>query len=205
MSAPEPGAAHFDSLEHQRDTSVQGMWVFLAAETIFFGGAFLAFTEFGRTYAADFAAAGNRTNLTLGAANTGILLTSSLFMALAVRGGNPTRTVASLLVTMLLGIVFLGLKFTEYALDFREGLLPGAGFRFEGADRRHAQLFFLFYFVMTGIHALHLIIGIGLLGWLARRPRRAHALEVGGLYWHFVDVVWIFLFPLLYLPGRHHV
>jgi cytochrome c oxidase subunit 3 len=180
------------------------MWLFLAAEVVFFGGILLGFFEFQGSFPRDFAEAGRRTNLRLGALNTGILLTSSLFMALAVRSRTRRAAVAALAATMTLGVAFLAVKFTEYALDFHEHLVPGSGFRISGADPRHARLFFLFYFAMTGIHALHLMIGIGLLTWLALGPFRPAALEVTGLYWHFVDIVWIFLFPLLYLQGRHH-
>jgi cytochrome c oxidase subunit 3 len=212
MSAPAP-AAHFDSFEHQREASVLGMWVFLAAEMVFFGGAILAYVEFRHAYAADFDAASNRTSLVLGGVNTAVLLTSSLSMALAVRAaqdGRTRRLVGFLTATMILGAAFLAVKFTEYYLEGKERLIPGSGFELAGADRRHAQLFFLCYFAMTGLHALHLFIGIGLLGFLALQamagrfsPENHHAVEVGGLYWHFVDIVWIFLFPLLYLLGRH--
>ena len=194
----------FDPVEHQRQTAVLGMWLFLAAETVFFGGAILAFTEFKLAYSGDFAVASNRTNLALGTLNTAVLLTSSLCMALAVREEGKGRARLWLFLTMVLGTAFLGIKMLEYAGDFREHLLPGSGFQFQGADSRHAQMFFLLYFTMTGIHALHLIIGIGLLGFLVLGSLRPHAVEVAGLYWHFVDVVWIFLFPLLYLLGRHH-
>jgi cytochrome c oxidase subunit 3 len=212
MSAPAL-ADHFDSYEHQREASVLGMWIFLAAEVVFFGGIILAFLIFRHAYGADFDAASNRTKIALGTVNTGVLLTSSLSMALAVHAaqeGRTLRLVAFLVVTMILGTGFLGIKFTEYYLEGREHLVPGSGFLMEGADPRHAQLFFLCYFSMTGIHALHLVIGIALLGFLALKalsgafsPLNHNAVEVGGLYWHFVDIVWIFLFPLLYLLGRH--
>jgi cytochrome c oxidase subunit 3 len=206
-------AEHFDSFEHQRESSVLGMWVFLGAEMIFFGGAILGFVEFRHAYVADFNAASNHTKIVLGTVNTAVLLTSSLFMALAVHAaqeGKNRRLLGCLLVTMLLGAGFLAIKFTEYSLEYREHLVPGPGFSMEGADPRHAQLFFACYFTLTGFHALHMVIGIGLLGMLALRtlagkvsPENHNAVEVGGLYWHFVDIVWIFLFPLLYLLGRH--
>jgi len=212
MAAPAL-AEHFDSFEHQRESSVLGMWVFLGAEMVFFGGAILGFVEFRHAYVADFDAASNHTKIVLGTVNTAVLLTSSLFMALAVHAaqeGRNVRLLGFLAVTMLLGAGFLAIKFTEYSLEYREGLVPGARFRMEGADPRHAQLFFVCYFAMTGIHALHLVIGIGLLGFLCLRtltgkvsPENHNAVEGVGLYWHFVDIVWIFLFPLLYLLGRH--
>ena len=213
MNSSPPLAGHFDDLEQQRDTAVLGMWVFLAAEMIFFGAIFLGFVEFRHSYPGDFAVASNHTKIILGTANTLILLTSSLSMALSVHAaqeGKSGRLIGFLAVTMALGSAFLGIKFLEYYLEYREGLVPGPRFRLQGADPRHAQLFFLCYFTMTGIHALHLLIGIGLLGFLAVKARAGrstsenhNAVEVVGLYWHFVDVVWIFLFPILYLLGRH--
>jgi cytochrome c oxidase subunit 3 len=214
MTRPAPGlAGHFDSFEHQRECSVLGMWIFLGAEMIFFGGAVLGFIEFRHAYVADFNAASNHTKIVLGTLNTAILLTSSLFMALAVHAAQQGRRrplAGFLVLTLLLGTVFLGIKGAEYYHEYREHLVPGAGFRMAGADPGHAQLFFLAYFTMTGMHAIHVIIGIALLGVLTLRAlqgrfsRENHnAVEVGGLYWHFVDVVWIFLFPLLYLLGRH--
>jgi cytochrome c oxidase subunit 3 len=206
-------AEQFDSFEHQRESSVLGMWVFLGAEMIFFGGAILGFVEFRHAYVADFNAASNHTKIVLGTVNTAVLLTSSLFMALAVHAaqeGKNRRLLGFLAATMLLGTAFLAVKFAEYYLEVVEGLVPGPRFRMDGADSRHAQLFFVCYFTMTGVHALHLIIGIALLGFLGLRtlggkvtPQNHNVVEVGGLYWHFVDIVWIFLFPLLYLLGRH--
>lgn len=206
-------AEPFDDFEHQRESALLGMWIFLAAEMIFFGGVILGYVEFRHAYPRDFDVASNHTKIVLGSVNTAVLLTSSLFMALAVHSaqeGKRSRLVAFLVATMALGMVFLVIKVTEYYLEYREQLIPGPGFRIDGADPRHAQLFFLSYFTMTGIHALHLLIGIGLLGFLtlgAMRgrftPGNHNAVEVGGLYWHFVDIVWIFLFPLLYLLGRH--
>lgn len=209
-----PGLAeHFDSYEHQRETSVLGMWVFLAAEMVLFGGLIVGFLEFRSSYPRDFEAAGNHTKIVLGTVNTAVLLTSSLFMALAVHAAQEGRTGRLLLflaVTMFLGTAFLAVKFTEYYLEWREHLVPGTGFRMEGADARHAQLFFVCYFSMTGFHALHMVVGIGVLAFLAWRalagafsPLNHNAVEIGGLYWHFVDIVWIFLYPLLYLLGRH--
>jgi len=206
-------AEHFDSYEHQRESSVLGMWVFLAAEMVLFGGLIVGFLEFRSSHPQDFNIASNHTKFALGTLNTAVLLTSSLFMALAVHAAQEGRTGRLLLflgVTMALGTVFLAIKFTEYYLEWREHLVPGSGFRIEGADPSHAQLFFMCYFTMTGFHALHMIVGIGLLSYLAWRalagafsPLNHNAVEVGGLYWHFVDIVWIFLYPLLYLLGRH--
>jgi cytochrome c oxidase subunit 3 len=189
------------------------MWLFLAAEIIFFGAIIMCFVYYRCAYPRDFGLASNHTKVVLGTLNTAVLLSSSLFVALAVhaaREGKSGGVVVHLLLCVVLGIVFLGIKFTEYHLEYREGLLPGRGFAIRGVDLAHAKLFFLFYFIMTGIHALHVLIGIGLLSVIAWKalvgaysPRNYNAVEVSGLYWHFVDVVWIFLFPLLYLMGRH--
>ena len=206
-SAPVP--LPFDDPIQQRDAATLGMWVFLAAELIFFGGVFVCYGATGYQQGNEFAGAANRTNVLLGAVNTAVLLTSSWTMALAVYAAREDLLkplLRFLGATAFLGVVFLVLKAVEYVGDYREHLVPGAGFR----GTAPAQLFFSFYFVMTGIHALHLVIGIAILAGLAaialRRARSLpsiNAFEICGLYWHFVDIVWIFLFPLLYLRGRH--
>ncbi len=207
------GHAHqFDSAEHQHGAAQLGMWVFIAQEVLFFGGLFLVYTVYRFLYPAAFAQASHHLDVVLGCFNTAVLIGSSLTMALAVHGaqlGNRWTQVFFLLLTILLGCVFLGVKVIEYGQKFQEHLIPGPSFQFDG-DARHAQLFFSLYFVMTGLHALHMIIGIGVLGvlaWQAARGAYGSAyyspVELTGLYWHFVDIVWIFLFPLLYLIGRH--
>jgi cytochrome c oxidase subunit 3 len=206
-------AEQYDDFEQQRESSMLGMWLFLSAEIIFFGALILSFLYYRLSYPGEFGAASNHTKIALGTLNTAILLTSSLLVALAVQAAREERAGAVALYlafTVALGIAFLLVKFTEYYQEYREQLVPGPGFRIEGAETGRAKLFFIFYFVMTGIHALHVLIGIGLLSviaWNALRgeyTRENHnAVEVAGLYWHFVDVVWIFLFPLLYLLGRH--
>jgi cytochrome c oxidase subunit III len=204
---------HFDDLEQQHEASWIGMWVFLATEVMFFGGMILGYTYYRSLYSQGFAAASNHLDVLLGSINTAVLICSSLSMALAVHGaesGNNRGVVRSLLLTIVLGSVFLGIKFFEYYHKFEEHLIPGGAFAFEGPLARPAEIFFSFYFAMTGMHALHMVIGIGLLSvlaWQARRGRFAPSyytpVELTGLYWHFVDIVWIFLFPLLYLLGRH--
>jgi len=207
-------AHQFDSLDQQREAAALGMWVFLVTEVLFFGGLFTAYVVYRWSWAADFARASRRLDVTLGTVNTAVLIASSLTMALAVRAaqlGRRRGVVGFLLGTMGLGSVFLGIKLLEYSHKAHEHLFPGPGFRFEGAaDLRPAELFFSLYFAMTGLHALHMIVGIGVLGallWPAARGRFTAAshnwVEGAGLYWHFVDLVWIFLFPLLYLVGRH--
>ncbi len=157
----------------------------------------------------------NSLDITMGAANTAVLIASSLTMALAVHAaqmGERGKLVTFLILTMILGSVFLGVKAFEYADKFEHHHVPGPDFHFEGVPAdvaRHAQIFFSLYFVMTGLHALHMIVGLGIMTWMlvwsmngTITREYASPIEISGLYWHFVDIVWIFLFPLLYLLGR---
>jgi cytochrome c oxidase subunit 3 len=205
---------HFDDLEQQHAAGSLGMWVFLVTEIMFFGGLFAGYTAYRWKYPEAFAAASKEVDLLLGTINTAVLIGSSLTMALAVyhaqRGGRRTALIFFLILTILLGSIFLGIKAVEYNHKFEHHLFPGAGFEFEGDLTRQAELFFVFYFVMTGMHALHMVIGLGLLAVLVYQAHRAYfssahyaPVEITGLYWHFVDIVWIFLFPLLYLIDRH--
>jgi len=206
-------AHHFDDAGQQHEASTLGMWVFLATEVMFFGGIFAAYVVYRTFFPEAFAAASNHLDVRLGTINTAVLIGSSLTMALAVHAGQtgrPRGIVGWLLATIGLGAVFLGIKGWEYAHKFHEHLVPGPHFAWPGADPGHAEIFFGLYFTMTGVHALHMVIGIGLLSWLIRAARRdrfsaaySTPVELVGLYWHFVDIVWIFLFPLLYLIGRH--
>jgi cytochrome c oxidase subunit 3 len=210
-----PGLAHhFDSYEQQKESATLGMWTFLVTEILFFGGLFAAYSLYRSLFPEAFRAASHTLDIRLGAFNTAVLIGSSLTMALAVRGGQtgrPKVTFAMLLGTLALGSTFLGVKAVEYADKFHHHHVPGPSFHFEGPDAPHAQLFFSLYFLMTGLHALHMIIGIAILVGMLRpalrgawTPQNHNFLEGFGLYWHFVDLVWIFLFPLLYLIGRHH-
>lgn len=201
----------FESIDAKRDATRFGMWVFIASEIMFFGALFGAYVVARNVYGSAFAEASRLTDVTLGTANTAVLLTSSLTMALAVRAAALRQSSAVrvfLIVTMLLGIVFLGIKSLEYVHDFEEHLVPGYNFDRTGADAHGMRLFFALYFVMTGLHAVHLIIGIGVLTTMALRTRDAdhpnlpHEVELCGLYWHLIDIVWIFLYPLLYLVAR---
>jgi cytochrome c oxidase subunit 3 len=206
-------AHHFDDLGQQREASTLGMWVFLVTEVLFFGGLFLVYTVYRNLYGDAFAVASHELDITLGGINTAILIASSLTMALAVHAaqtGNRRQLVMFLLLTMALGLAFLGIKGVEYHEKFVEHHVPGPDFVFEPEYARHAQIFFSLYFLMTGLHALHMIIGLGIMTWMVRwslngtiTPDYASPIEIAGLYWHFVDIVWIFLFPLLYLLGRH--
>jgi len=214
MPEPHRIVAHqFDDAEQQQSTSMLGMWVFLATEVMFFGGLFASYTVYRAVYAQAFAVASHHLDIVLGTLNTAVLLTSSLTMALAVRSaqvGARRSTVTLLVLTMLLGLAFLGIKGLEYYQKYVDHLVPGPSFSFSGANLHDAEMFFYLYFAMTGLHALHMIAGVGVMSVLtilAARGRFTPAyytpLEVGGLYWHFVDIVWIFLFPLLYLIGHH--
>ena len=204
----------FDDAAQQYEASALGMWVFLVTEIMFFGGLFTAYVAYRSAYPGAFGAASEHLDLTLGAVNTAVLIGSSLTMALAVHSsqlGKRTALITFLLLTMALGSVFLGIKAVEYADKFHHHLVPGLHFAFAGSDAHQAQIFFSLYFAMTGLHALHMVIGLGVLAVLALQARRDRfgtryhtPIELAGLYWHFVDIVWIFLFPLLYLIERHH-
>jgi cytochrome c oxidase subunit 3 len=207
------------------------MWLFLVTEIMFFGGLFTAYVMYRHMYPDAFAVASSTLNVTWGAINTAVLICSSLTMALAIRSAQVnwrTGTLIFLPLTMILGFAFLGIKAIEYHDKFVERHVPGdvlnAPFNFvlespkeaeemNGKDplyQRHASIFFSLYFIMTGIHALHMIIGIAILAvmlffsWRGKFDSEYYnPLEMTGLYWHFVDIVWIFLFPLLYLLGAH--
>jgi cytochrome c oxidase subunit III len=204
-------APQFISSQHRDETAELGMWVFIATEVLLFGGLALAYFVYRHAHPAAFAAASRHTDIAIGAANTAILLTSSFLVACAVDAFSAeTRKICVVLLSgaIVLGLGFIVLKGIEYSGEYREHLVPGIDFSFDTAHASGAQLFFVFYFVATAIHALHMLIGIGLLGVLAsltwRSPTTRHraALHSAALYWHFVDVVWIFLFALIYLPGR---
>ncbi|HTO87886.1 MAG TPA: cytochrome c oxidase subunit 3 family protein [Thermoanaerobaculia bacterium] len=204
---------HFVDLEAQKEASSLGMWVFLVTEILFFGGMFTAYVVYRASYRAAFEGASNLLDIRLGAFNTAVLILSSLTMALAVWAasqGKKNRIVVFLSATILLGAVFLGVKVIEYSQKFEHHEVPGPHFVVPHGLPRQAEMFFSLYFCMTGLHALHMVVGIGLLSWLIARARRGDfttryntPVEMVGLYWHFVDIVWIFLFPLLYLLGRH--
>ncbi len=207
----------FETMDQQRESAALGMWVFLVTEVLFFGGMFMTYTLNRSTYPDVFGEASRSINLTLGAVNTVVLIGSSLTMAMSVwaaQVGKKQLVTIFLILTLILGTVFLGIKGVEYHEKFVEHHVPGLNFNFEpGASvstNAHAQLFFSLYFAMTGLHALHMIIGAGLLLWLIKESMLGRftveyntPVELVGLYWHFVDIVWIFLFPLLYLIDRH--
>ena len=210
-------AIQFDTPEQQRRAATLGMWAFLTTEVLFFGGLFTGYAVYRALYPETFMAASRTLDVLLGTINTAILLGSSLTMALAVRSAQKSdqrNLQRFLLATILLGAAFLGIKAWEYAHKFHEHLIPGPYFAWAemseaGAERGPAQLFFSFYFAMTGCHAVHMVIGLGLLGLLLKQARSGRfsaeyhtPIENLGLYWHFVDIIWVYLFPLLYLIDR---
>ena len=216
-----PSMQHqFDSLEQQKESATLGMWMFLVTEIMFFGGLFISYVVYRTRFHEIFAFASSALNWRLGAFNTAVLIASSLTMAMAIWAAQVNKRkliVVFLLLTIALGSTFLVVKYFEYAEKFEHHLVPGPHF---APDPEHygnivkvsdkAQVFFSLYFIMTGLHALHMIIGIGVLIWLLFPSWKGkfdssyyNPLECTGLYWHFVDLVWIFLFPLLYLLGAH--
>jgi cytochrome c oxidase subunit III len=205
-------AEQFEDLGKQTHAAHLAMWIFLGSEVLLFAGLFTLYVSYRVMYPADFASATEHNNVAIGTINTFILLTSSLTVALsvhAIRASRPRRSAYLLLASMLLGIVFLTLKGVEYAEHFREGILPGAAYRFAELRSWGANLFFTLYYLMTGLHALHVVAGLVLLGWvLIGCLRGAYSgeyhtpVELAGLYWHLIDIIWIFLWPLLYLIHR---
>lgn len=207
---------HFATPEQQFDSAMLGMWTFLITEVLFFGGMFTAYAIYRTIYADAFASTSEYMNVILGGTNTAVLICSSLSMAMAVRFaqlGRSKALVNSLLLTMFFGAIFLVIKGFEYHAKWVEGLVPGLHWDLVNYHKpqyaHEAQILFFMYFAMTGMHAIHMIVGLGLLTWLVLKARKNSftalyytPVEMIGLYWHFVDVVWIFLFPLLYLIGH---
>jgi len=208
---------HFATAEQQMDAATLGMWTFLITEVLFFGGMFTAYAIYRAMYHQAFESTSEYMNVKIGATNTIVLICSSLTMAMAVRSAQLSRVgalIKFLIGTMIFGTAFLVIKGFEYHEKYVEHLIPGFGFQYERAPQflHNAQILFFLYFAMTGMHAIHMIVGLGLLTYLLIQARRRifHAnyyapVEMIGLYWHFVDIVWIFLFPLLYLIGHWHL
>ncbi len=208
---------HFADLEQQKATSTFGMWLFLGTEIMFFGGLFAAYLIYRLSYYNAWVAGSRTMEIVYGTANTAVLICSSLTMVMAVHSaklGKRQLTAIFLLLTLLLGLGFLGIKAVEYHEHWVHHEFPGSNFHFEhegNYDPHQVEIFFSLYFAMTGMHALHMVIGACLLAWLlianGRRQFSAEynsPVEMVGLYWHFVDLVWIYLFPLLYLISHHH-
>jgi cytochrome c oxidase subunit 3 len=213
-------AHHFEDLKQQREAAELGMWLFLVTEVMFFGGLFLAYFVYRWKFPAEFAAGSQTMDLTLGTINTALLLTSSLTMALAVHAAESLHRrilLAMLLATMLLGGGFLGIKVVEYLHKYEHHLIPFAGLSAVYPAELHEGMsaFFNLYFLMTGLHAFHMVLGIGVLIALTILAWRGGLLGTRaiivfnmGLYWHFIDLIWVYLFPFFYLitvgsPGEH--
>jgi cytochrome c oxidase subunit 3 len=224
-----PLAHHFENLDQQHQAATLGMWLFLATEVLFFGGIFAGYAIYRERYSYDFMVGSKELLVGLATVNTAVLICSSLTMVMALHSARTNHKKAIewyLIGTMVLGTTFLVIKVAEYYIDYTEHLVPGLDFRTAvaeegegkteqgthkkewpaGTDVGHVKLFFTFYYIMTGLHAAHMIVGLGILSWLLMNARRGRysptyytPLEVSGLYWHFVDIVWVFLFPLLYL------
>ncbi|SEV84934.1 cytochrome c oxidase subunit 3 family protein [Luteibacter sp. 329MFSha] len=205
-------AEPFDDVAQQREAATLGIWAFLATEILFFGVLFAAYAILRTLWPDAFASGSRHTDLLWGGVETGVLLVSSFSVALALRdvqlGGR--RLAAWLLVlTAVLGLVFLGIHAAEYHADYKAAVIPGFRYEEVGGLAAQEQLFFVLYYVTTAFHGLHVAIGVVLLGVMAWRTRRGdflpeshNALEVSALYWHLVDIVWVFVFPLYYLVGR---
>lgn len=211
---------HFETLEQQKESAFLGMWLFMAQEVMFFGGIFAAYVNYRTMYPDAFIAGSQQLNVTIGAANTIVLLCSSFTMVYAVwaaqNSKGPRQIAAGLWGTLFFGSIFLIVKYFEYGDKFSHNLFPGDGFVSpvsQIANAESTEIFFALYFAMTGLHALHMVIGMGIMLWMlfglqrgykwAQWDRDQHNFIEGfGLYWHFVDIVWIFLFPFLYLIGE---
>jgi cytochrome c oxidase subunit III len=219
--AHRPELVHqFESVEQQRDAGTLGMWLFLATEVLFFGGMFCSYLIYRTLHPQAFEIGSHLLEVKFGATNTAVLICSSLSMAMAIysaQTGKSKKTVIMFLViTILLGLAFIGVKlYFEWYHDYLEHIVPGFGFQYRpewGSNGPMVQMFMVFYFVMTGVHALHMVVGVGILSVLivmAARDRFSSSyyapLDISGLYWHFVDIIWIFLFPLLYLVGGRYI
>lgn len=231
-------AHHFEDRQQQDESHTLGLWVFLATEIMFFGGLFLAFTVYHVVFSEAFGLASNKLAISYGVINTGVLLLSSFTMAMSVysaQTGQKKKIIAYLAVTLLCACTFMGIKYVEWKSKFDHHLVPGPSFKFDIDDpypaaelpadwpakreallaadpyiERHAQMFFVMYFCITGLHGIHVLIGMGLIGWILLRAIRGEfnerwftPVEMVGLYWHLVDVIWIYVFPLIYLIHRH--
>ena len=213
---PQGFAHQFEDIEQQRDAGRLGMWVFLVTEILFFGGMFTAYTIYRALHLASFIQGSHQLEVKFGATNTAVLIFSSLTMALAIRsaqtGKKKGQIIFWLILTMILGALFLGLKLRfEWYHDYVDGIVPGVQWFYNGPYEPLVKMFMSFYVFMTALHALHMVVGLGILTVLVVMAARNKfsseyyaPLEISGLYWHFVDIVWIFLFPLLYLIGGRY-
>ncbi|MCB1198269.1 MAG: cytochrome c oxidase subunit 3 family protein [Deltaproteobacteria bacterium] len=204
-------AHHFTDLEQQSESAKMGMWLFLLTEILLFGGVFVAYAIYRAWHPETFINAHRFLDVRLGTINTIVLIVSSLTIALAIRDMQLDRRkqcMRNLIITILLAGVFLVIKYFEYSHKFHVGMLPGKFYTFDGIEGTNPHIFFSIYFLLTGIHGLHIIIGMSLIAWMLLKVKKGHfssnyfvPIEAVGLYWHLVDLIWIFLFPLLYLIG----
>ncbi|MCF7805860.1 MAG: cytochrome c oxidase subunit 3 family protein [Candidatus Marinimicrobia bacterium] len=202
---------HFSDAEQQRESAKLGMWIFLLTEILLFGGLFGFYVFFRAWNPEMFINAHEHLNRVLGGINTVVLIVSSLTIALAIRSiqlNEKKKTMWFLATTILLAVVFLVIKYFEYEHKFHLGQLPGQFYTYTGIEGTNPHIFFSVYFAMTGLHGLHVIFGILAIGWVLWRTKKGEfsaeyhtPVEMVGLYWHLVDIIWIFLFPLLYLIG----
>lgn len=202
---------HFESAAQAFEASKLGTWLFLVTEVLLFGGLFVAYIMFRALYPETFLECGRHLNKILGSINTVVLICSSLTMALGVdrtRQNDPGKANQYFLMTLFFASLFMIIKYVEYSHKFHEGLLPGAHFAYAAIQAPKADLFFSLYFMMTGLHGVHVLVGMGLIAWILIRSNRGDfnsayytPVEMVGIYWHLVDLIWIYLFPLLYLIG----
>ncbi len=200
---------HFVDSDQQFESAKMGMWIFLVTEILFFGGLFAAYIVFRSWYPELFLLASDHLDTFWGAVNTVVLISSSLTVAMAIRSAQLNQQkgiIINLAITIALAFVFMVIKYFEYTEKFAVGIFPGGYYTYEGIAHDQANIFFSIYYMMTGLHGIHVVVGIGLMVWLLLRARKGHfsseyytPVEITGLYWHLVDIIWIFLFPLLYL------
>jgi len=205
-------APQFDDADQQREASRLGIWIFLATEILFFGVLFAAYTITRTQHPLAFAEGSRLTNIALASINTALLLTSSFTMALGVHAaqkGARRALLGWLSLTIALGVAFLAIKGTEYRIDYLEHLVPTVNFAYPGVRSEQVELFFYLYYVITGVHALHVLIGIAVISVItvlayknAFGPEYFTPVDVTGLYWHLVDIIWLFVYPLIYLISR---
>ncbi|WP_257457869.1 cytochrome c oxidase subunit 3 family protein [Archangium lipolyticum] len=204
-----PWEEHFGSRENQSQAAQLGMWIFLGSEVLLFTNLFVGYAVYRYYYPEVFVEASKHLKADWAMVQTLLLVTSSLFVVLAVhaiRQGRQLQTVLVLVLAIGMGLGFLGIKGWEYWEHWKEGALPGEYYRLAEVPERGGSLFFTLYFLLTGLHAIHMLVALGLLGWLVwgaltgKYTAEYHIpVEVGGLYWHLVDIFWLFIFPLLYL------
>ncbi len=205
----KPEHHHFVDADQQFEASKMGVWIFLVTEILFFGGLFAAYIVYRAWYPELFIAASDELDVFWGAVNTVVLISSSLTVAMAIRSVQLNQIkglIINLWITISLAGVFMVIKYFEYAEKIGKGVLPGAHYTYDGVDHEKANIFFSIYYMMTGLHGIHVLVGISLMLWLVWKAKKGHfsskyynPVEGTGLYWHLVDIIWIFLFPLLYL------